>query len=76
MKALSRVSHGMIRNKMAGGRRAQLTNQYRAALAIAARLCFMAPASRVARRGCRATRALAFVFGALWLLALASSLQL
>jgi hypothetical protein len=101
MKALSREGHGMMRNKMVGGRGAQGTNQHRAALAIAARLCVsfdvraqalltesaflsgvkiadlcpMAPASRLAHRGCWATRAFAFVFGVLWLLALASSLQ-
>jgi hypothetical protein len=38
-------------------------------------LCSLAPASRLAHRGRWAPKALPFVFAALWLLALASSLQ-
>lgn len=38
-------------------------------------LCSLAPAGRVARRGRWAAQALPFVFGALWLLALASALR-
>lgn len=38
-------------------------------------LCPLAPAGHVAQRGRWAAKALPFVFGALWLLALASSLQ-
>jgi hypothetical protein len=37
-------------------------------------LCHLAPASHVANRGRWAAKSLPFVFGALWLLALASSL--
>ena len=38
-------------------------------------LCPLAPASRLARRGRWAAKALPFVFGAMWLLALAASLR-
>ena len=44
-------------------------------LAGLADLCPLAPASHVAHRGRWAAKALPFVFGGLWLLALASSLQ-
>ena len=38
-------------------------------------LCPLAPASSLARRGRWASKALPFVFGAMWLLALAGSLR-
>ena len=44
-------------------------------LAGLADLCSLAPPSHVAQRGRWAAKSLPFVFGALWLLALASSLQ-
>ncbi len=44
-------------------------------LAGLADLCQLAPASHIAHRGRWAAKSLPFVFGALWLLALASSLQ-